>query len=102
LHILFEALVFSLGVGSFFDMGRHVHWIFDDFFAMSHAENHSMFALSPKPSYLKTSNLCTRVQIFHKKKLQFLKTLRASVSGIPGRNIRPHGWNIRGGADNPG
>jgi hypothetical protein len=33
---------------------------------MSSAENHSMFALSPKPSYLKTSNLCTRVHFFIK------------------------------------
>jgi hypothetical protein len=79
-------------------MGRHLHWIFDDFFTMSSAENHSMFALSPTPSYLKTSTLCTRVQFFCQKELLFLKILSGSVSGILGRNIRPHGRNIRWGA----
>jgi hypothetical protein len=33
---------------------------------MSSAENHSMIALSPKPSYLKTSSLCTRVHFSSK------------------------------------
>jgi hypothetical protein len=62
---------------------------------MSSAENHSMIALSPKTSYLKTSNLCTRVH-FLSKITSVFKNCEWYVSGFPGRNIRPPGRNIRG------
>jgi hypothetical protein len=66
-----------------------------------------MFALSPKPSYLKTSNLCTRVQIFHQNNICFRK-FRVGQFLAPrpeypppwaeypgGRIIRPQGRIIR-------
>jgi hypothetical protein len=83
------------------DMGRHLHWIFSRFaLAMLSAENHSVFALSPKPSSLKTSIYAHEFKFFIKTTSVFENFELASLLA-PGRNIRPLWAGISGGPDYP-
>jgi hypothetical protein len=82
-------------------MGRHLIWSFDDFlcFAMSSAENHSMFVFYPKPISSKNISLHAHMFEFYpvfteqrSSRPDYPGHLWAGLSG--GRNIQPCGLSI--------
>jgi hypothetical protein len=69
----------------------------DEFFAMSSAENHSVFALSPKPSYLKNIFSIHTSSNFRQKELLFYQNLEGIALWHSRTEYPPPGRNIRGG-----